>query len=216
MWLRGERQTERTRLGKRNWGERGALECSCNQGLCAQEGPINPAVCLYISSDILKTTKNEPLGPGGLLRLPRERERESNRLLQSGVCNNSSTEHGRPESLSHSQRVQRKWLTSSCKKKKSLQPLFSIRDVISYSWLQIGFPWVHSSQGLWTQTWLCSFCITTVIMITWTTSSWLKERTHICSLPRANTLAPVVFSIHVGEWGGKRHSTFLFSSTLTH
>ncbi len=46
----------------------GALECSCNQGLCTQEGPINPAVCLYISSGILKTAKNESPGPGCLLR----------------------------------------------------------------------------------------------------------------------------------------------------
>lgn len=56
-------------------GAAGALECSCNQGLCAQEGPINPAVCLYISSGILKTAKNVSPGPGSPPRAA-ERERE--------------------------------------------------------------------------------------------------------------------------------------------
>ncbi|CAB1454154.1 unnamed protein product [Pleuronectes platessa] len=55
--LRGARQTERE----------AALECSGNQGLCAQEGPINPAVCLYISSGTLKTAKKmSRRGPGGV------------------------------------------------------------------------------------------------------------------------------------------------------
>lgn len=74
-----ERQTEKnkTESETKGWGVGvRVLECSCNQGLCTQEGPINPTVCLYISSGILKTAKNEFLGPGGLLGPLRESERE--------------------------------------------------------------------------------------------------------------------------------------------
>ena len=93
------RKEAERRLREQDWGREirggGALECSCNQGLCAQEGPINPAVCLYISSGILKTAKNESPGPGGLLlrAAERKRERASNRRLRSGVGNNCSRGH---------------------------------------------------------------------------------------------------------------------------
>ncbi|KAI9524256.1 hypothetical protein NQZ68_019717 [Dissostichus eleginoides] len=80
--LKGKRNHEKKRQAAnegnktgKSTGE-GALEWSCNQGLCAQEGPINPAVCHYISSGILKTAKNESPGPDGLLWAA---ESESNR-----------------------------------------------------------------------------------------------------------------------------------------
>lgn len=105
---RRERHTKRTRLGKRNWGKRGALECSCNQGLCAQEGPINPAVCLYVSSDILKTAKNELQGPGGILRLLRERATGGS--SQESVI--TAAQNTTVLKVWAAVKVQRKWLTS--------------------------------------------------------------------------------------------------------
>lgn len=77
MAERREADQEKTGKKKLRGTGGGALECSCNQGLCAQEGPINPAVCLYVSSDILKTSKNELLGPGSLLGLRRESEQQA-------------------------------------------------------------------------------------------------------------------------------------------
>lgn len=100
------RKEAERRLREQDWGREirggGALECSCNQGLCAQEGPINPAVCLYISSGILKAAKNESPGPGGLLgAAERESERATGGFGQESVITAAEdTSHDRPESLS--------------------------------------------------------------------------------------------------------------------
>lgn len=100
------RKEAERRLREQDWGREirggGALECSCNQGLCAQEGPINPAVWLYISSGILKAAKNESPGPGGLLgAAERESERATGGFGQESVITAAEdTSHDRPESLS--------------------------------------------------------------------------------------------------------------------
>lgn len=53
------------------------------------------SIRLAASTSHQTSAKNDSPGPGGLLALPREAA--SNRWLRSGVCNNHSRGHGRPE-----------------------------------------------------------------------------------------------------------------------